>query len=197
MSLMDAYGLSLISVEAWGLLWGFLSLGFIIGGLIVAKKGLGGKPLRLMFNANLLMWTICIFFTIQPSVILLATGLFIYLCLIPVVEAAEQTVIQKLIPPDRQGRVFGFVQSVEQIASPLAAFMIGPIAKFVFIPFMTTGAGVDLIGSWFGTGSDRGLALLFTVTGIVGLIVTGFAVKSESYRLLTVNYERAGRVPES
>ena len=36
MSLMDAYGLELVSVQVWGALWGFLSLGFIVGGLVVA-----------------------------------------------------------------------------------------------------------------------------------------------------------------
>lgn len=40
MSLMDAYGLSLVSVQIWGVLWGFLSLGFIVGGLVVARNGL-------------------------------------------------------------------------------------------------------------------------------------------------------------
>ncbi|WP_343700920.1 MFS transporter [Chitinophaga sp.] len=184
MSLMDAYGLSLVSVQVWGILWGILSLGFIVGGLVVARKGLGKHPIRTLFIANIVMWTICIFFTIQSSIILLAMGLFIYLCLIPVVEAAEQSIIQRVIPPERQGRVFGFAQSIEQAASPLTAFMIGPIAQFIFIPFMTTGAGVDLLGNWFGTGSDRGIALLFTVTGMVGLVVTMVAMRSHSYKLL-------------
>jgi len=35
------------------------------------------------------MWIIAIFFTIQASIVLLAIGLFIYLCLIPVVEASR------------------------------------------------------------------------------------------------------------
>jgi DHA3 family multidrug efflux protein-like MFS transporter len=159
MSLMDAYGLSLVSVQVWGVLWGVLSLGFIVGGLVVARKGLGKNPLRTLFLANIAMWMVATFFTIQTSIVLLATGLFIYLCLIPIVEAAEQTIIQKVIPPERQGRVFGFAQSIEQAASPLTAFMIGPIAQFIFIPFMTTGAGVDLLGTWFGVGADRGIAL--------------------------------------
>lgn len=189
MSLMDAYGLSLVSVQVWGVLWGFLSLGFIIGGVIVARKGLGRQPLRTLFICNLVMWTVCIFFTIQPSIILLTTGLFVYLCLIPVVEAAEQTIIQKLIPPERQGRVFGFAQSIEQAASPITAFVIGPVAQFVFIPFMTTGSGVELLGDWFGTGKDRGLALLFTVTGILGLIVTVISMRSVYYRRLLRSYQ--------
>jgi MFS transporter, DHA3 family, multidrug efflux protein len=190
MSLMDAYGLSLVSVQVWGTLWGFLSLGFIVGGLIVAKKGLGKSPLRTLFLSNIAMWIIAILFTIQASVILLALGMFIYLCLIPVVEASEQTILQTVIPLERQGRVFGFAQSIEQAASPLTAFMIGPIAQFIFIPLMTTGAGAGLIGSWFGTGSDRGIALLFIVTGIVGLIVTIGAIRSHSYRRLLENYQK-------
>ncbi|QHV93672.1 MFS transporter [Spirosoma endbachense] len=190
MSLMDAYGLSLVSVQTWGVLWGFLSLGFIIGGLVVAKKGLGKRPLRTLFLSNITMWVLCVFFTIHESIVLLTVGLFLYLCLIPVVEAAEQTIMQKLIPPERQGRVFGFAQSIEQAASPLTAFMIGPIAEYIFIPFMTTGAGVDLIGNWFGTGKDRGLALLFTVTGLIGLLVTVIAMKSSAYKTLSRNYQK-------
>jgi DHA3 family multidrug efflux protein-like MFS transporter len=190
MSLMDAYGLSLVSVQAWGILWGFLSLGFIIGGLVVARKGLGKNPLRTLFLANIVMWIIAAIFTIQSSILLLTVGIFLYLCLIPVVEASEQTILQTVIPLERQGRVFGFTQSIEQAASPLTAFMIGPIAQFIFIPFMTTGAGADLIGRWFGTGSDRGIALLFTVTGLIGLIVTLMAMQSRSYRNLSIHYQK-------
>ena len=189
MSLMDAYGLLLVSVQVWGALWGFLSLGFIIGGLVVARKGLGKNPLRTLFLGNIVMWTICVFFTMQASIVLLTAGMFIWLCLIPVVEASEQTILQKVVPPERQGRVFGFAQSVEQAATPLTAFLIGPIAQMVFIPFMTTGAGVDLLGSWFGTGTDRGLALLFTVTGFIGLIVTLMAMRSYAYKTLSGNYQ--------
>jgi DHA3 family multidrug efflux protein-like MFS transporter len=189
MSLMDAYGLQMVSVQVWGALWGILSLGFIVGGLVVARKGLGRNPLRTLFLANIVMWVVCVFFTIQASVILLAVGMFIYLCLIPVVEASEQTILQKMVPPERQGRVFGFAQSVEQAASPITAFIIGPIAQLIFIPFMTTGAGVDLLGPWFGTGTGRGLALLFTVTGLIGLVVTLLAMRSYSYRKLSENYE--------
>lgn len=188
MSLMDAYGLLLVSVQVWGTLWGFLSLGFIVGGLVVAKKGLGKSPLRTLFLGNIVMWMICSVFTLQASIVLLTIGMFIWLCLIPVVEASEQTILQKVIVPERQGRVFGFAQSVEQAASPITAFMIGPIAQLIFIPFMTTGAGVELLGPWFGTGTDRGLALLFTVAGLIGLLITLVAMRSRSYRVLAANY---------
>ena len=47
MALMDPYGLSLVSVETWGLLWGVLSTGFIVGGLVISRRGLGSRPLAL------------------------------------------------------------------------------------------------------------------------------------------------------
>lgn len=188
MSLMDAYGLTLVSVQTWGFMWGVLSLGFIIGGLIIAKTGLGKNPLKTMFLSNIVMWVISIFFTVQPWIWLLGLGMFCWILLVPFVEASEQTIIQKVVPPERQGRVFGFAQSMEQSASPLTAFLIGPITQFIFIPFMTTGAGVDLIGGWFGTGPGRGMALVFTLTGIIGLIITLLAMQTNAYRLLSKKY---------
>ncbi len=188
MGLMDAYGLSLVSVETWGVLWAILSLGFIVGGAIIAKWGLGKNPLRALFGANICIWTICIFFTIQPWLILLMVGMFIYLSVAPFIEAAEHTIIQKVVPQERQGRVFGFAQSIEMAASPLTTFLIGPIAQFIFIPFMTTGAGVELIGGWFGVGADRGIALVFTLTGVIGLCVTLMAMNTKPYRLLSDRY---------
>ncbi len=194
-ALMDAYGLSMVSVQVWGILWGVLSLGMILGGLYISRRGLGGNPLRTLFRVNAAMWTVSMFFTIQPSIVLLVGGVFIWLFLMPFVEAVEQTIFQKVVPPERLGRVFGFAHSVEQSASPLTAFFIGPIAQFLFIPFMTTGRGVDLIGGWFGTGTARGIALVFISAGLVGLAVTALARYSKAYRLLSGRLSGVGPGP--
>jgi DHA3 family multidrug efflux protein-like MFS transporter len=187
-ALMDAYGLSLVSVQVWGTLWGVLSLSFILGGLYISKKGLGANPLRTLFRNNIITWTVCIFFTIQPSIVLLAIGTFVWMFFVPFIEAIEQTIFQRVVPPERLGRVFGFAHSVEQAASPVTAFLIGPIAQMIFIPFMTTGAGPRLIGDWFGTGVGRGIALVFMAAGAVGLAVTLVAMRSKAYRLLADRY---------
>lgn len=184
MSLMDAYGLTLVNVQTWGLLWGALSFAFILGGILITKWGVGKNPVATMFRINILLWTIYIFFTIQPWIWLLMVGMFLWLIFMPFVEATEQTIFQKVVPKDRLGRVFGFAHSVEQSASPITAFMIGPIAQFVFIPFMTTGRGVDLIGDWFGVGTGRGIALVFISAGVLGLIVTMIAMSTSYYRAL-------------
>ena len=113
MALLDAYGLSLVSVEMWGLLFGVLSTAFIISGIIISRTGLGRKPLRTLLLVNLISWSVCCVFTVQPSIWLLAGGMFIWMLLGPYAEAAEYTTLQKVVPLERQGRVFGFAQSVE------------------------------------------------------------------------------------
>ena len=178
MPLVDPYGLSLVSQQVWGFVSGALSIGFIISGLFIAKFGLGKNPVKTLFVTNIYLWTVTVFFTIQPSFILLILGMFLYFFGIPLIESSEQTIIQKVVPKHRQGRVFGFAQSVEQMASPISSLVIGPLTQFVFIPFMTTGNGAKTIGWWFGVGESRGIALAFTITGIVGLLATIYAMRS-------------------
>jgi DHA3 family multidrug efflux protein-like MFS transporter len=191
MALLDAYGLSLVPVQVWGLTFGVLSVAFIISGLVISRTGLGKNPLRTLMIVNLIVWPVCMVFTIQSWFWLLVLGCAVWMFCGPWAEAAEHTTLQKVVPPERQGRVFGFAQSVEQSASPLTAFLIGPLTQFIFIPFMTTGAGADAIGSWFGTGPERGMALVFTIAGAIGLIVTIIAFNSKYYRQLSRAYARA------
>ena len=185
LALMDAYGLELVSVEEWGLLWGVISLAFIAGGLYVARFGLGSSPVRVVLAGNFVNWTVCAVFALRSSIVLVTIGMIVWLALVPMIEAAEQTVLQKSIPYERQGRVFGFAQMIENAASPLTAFLMAPIAEAVFMPFMTDGKGADWIGDWFGTGPARGIALMFTVAGIIGMVVTAIAWRSRSYRQLS------------
>jgi MFS transporter, DHA3 family, multidrug efflux protein len=188
MALMDAYGLSMVSVQAWGLIWGALSSVLILGGLAVARTGLTSNPVRIILLINLALWTTTMVFPLRNSIVWLTAGMVVYMALIPYVEAAEQTVLQKVVPYERQGRVFGFAQSVEQSASPLTAFLISPLAQFAFIPFMTEGRGADWIGGWFGTGPSRGIALVFVLTAVLGLALTGGALASRYYRQLSKRY---------
>jgi len=191
MALLDAYGLSLVSVEVWGLLFGVLSTAFIISGLVISRTGLGKNPLRTLLLVNLVTWAVCCVFTLQPSIWLLTAGCFVWMFMAPYAEAAEHTTLQKVVPLERQGRVFGFAQSVEQAASPLTAFLIGPYTQFVVIPFMTDGQGAQTIGGWFGTGPDRGIALVFTVAGLIGVLVTILALNSRPYKRLSAFYAGA------
>uniref|UniRef100_UPI0035CACD7D MFS transporter n=1 Tax=uncultured Sphingomonas sp. TaxID=158754 RepID=UPI0035CACD7D len=188
MALIDAYGLSLMKVQEWGLLWSVVSVGFVLSGFVIARAGVGRNPVRTLLFGNAVLWSVASVFTLQSSVIALGIGCFVYLLVYPFVEAAEQTALQKLVPYERQGRVFGFAQSVEQIAAPMTSLIVGPLTQFVVIPFMSTGGGARSIGSWYGTGPERGMAVMFTLSGVFGLVGTLFALNSRSYKDLSAAY---------
>lgn len=196
MALLDPYGLSLMSVETYGIVLAITSSGFIVGGILIAKRGLGRNPVRTLLLANVVMWTVTILFPLRFEVLPLVIGFFIYLTLAPIAEASEQTIIQKVVSFEEQGRVFGFAQTVETAAAPITAFLIGPIAQFWILPSMTDGALADLIGPWFGTGPERGLSLIFIVAAIIGLAVTFIALRSGPYRRLSSRYMEAPEAPE-
>jgi DHA3 family multidrug efflux protein-like MFS transporter len=188
MALMDPYGLTLFPVQVWGVVLGISSTGFIIGGLLIAKKGLGKRPLRTLLIANIVMATLGMIFTIREFWLLYVVGIFLYMCLIPIIEATEQTIIQRVVPLARQGRVFGFAQSIEAAASPLTALAIGPIAQFLIIPYMDSTAGKEQLGWLLGAGDARGIALIFLIAGFIMLVVAILAFMTKSYRILSKFY---------
>lgn len=189
MALMDSYALSNMSVDKWGVALSILSTGFIIGGVLISKYGLGKNPIRTLFQANAIAWTGAMLFTVPNITVIFLAGIFLWMIIGPVAEAAESTILQKVIPLERHGRTIGFAQTIEQMASPLTALLIGPLTYFVFIPFMTTGLGAATIGPWFGTGEVRAMALVFTLTGFIGLIASFIMMRSRAAKNITREYQ--------
>lgn len=188
MALMDPYGLELFPVEWWGVVLGVTSTGFIIGGLLIAKFGLGDNPIRTMLLLVIVMGAIGALFTIREWWWLYAAGIWVYMTLIPAIEASEQTVIQKVVPFQTQGRVFGFAAAFESAAAPVTAFLIAPIAEFAIIPYMNSDAGQSSFGWLLGEGQARGIALVFLVAGILTILLAVGAFFTRSYRLISAQY---------
>lgn len=189
MALMDPYGLTLFSVEMWGIVLGITSTGFIIGGMLVAKFGLGKNPLRTILLVNIGVALLGATFTIREFWWLYAVGILIFMALMPIAEAGEQTIIQRVVPFERQGRVFGFAQSIESASTPISAFMIGPIAEFWLIPFMKTREGQEMFGWLLGDGQARGIALVFFFASAIMLFVVLYAFTTKAYKNLSQTYQ--------
>jgi MFS transporter, DHA3 family, multidrug efflux protein len=196
MALMDPYGLELVSVQTWGTLWAVLMLCMMAGGFVVSSKGIGISPLKRLFQTNVIVWAACAILPLRPSIVLFFVCAVVFMALFPVIEAAEQTVLQKIVPSSKQGRVFGFAQAAENLVAPLTTVAMGPVAQYVFIPFMAKGASGDrLIGSWFGTGTNRGIGLFFLLVSLVGLVVSVLVFASPAYRKVKVVYESSETNP--
>ena len=191
MALMDPYGLTLFSVEMWGVLFGVAGTGFVVGGILIAKFGLGKNPLRTLLRLAIIMGLLGALFTIRELWWLYAVGIWLYMLMIPAMEAAEQTVIQRVVPYKRQGRVFGFAQAFESAAAPVTAFLIAPIAEFIIIPYANSAEGAARLAPLLGTGEARGIALVFLGAGIIMAIAAALAFLTKSYRRLSMSYAKS------
>ncbi len=189
MALMDPYGLELFDVQTWGLVFGVGSTGFIVGGLLVARFGLGARPIRTLLIVVAIMGVIGALFTIRDWWWLFALGIWVYMALIPAAEAAEQTIIQRVVPLPRQGRVFGFAMAFESAAAPVTAFLIAPLAEFVILPWARSPEGAAALEPVLGTGIARGIALVFLCAGALMVLAAGLAFLTKSYRRISDSYE--------
>ncbi|WP_026548536.1 MFS transporter [Paenarthrobacter nicotinovorans] len=188
MALMDPYGLEMFSVEMWGTVFAVGATGFVVGGALIGKFGLGSNPLRTMLIAVMLMGLIGALFTVREWAWLYIAGIWLYMALVPVVEAAEQTVIQKVVPLPRQGRVFGFAMAFESAAAPITAFLIAPIAQFWIIPYARSSEGAAQLEPLLGEGISRGIALVFLAAGLIMIAVALLAFLTPVYRRVSASY---------
>ncbi|MFS0854024.1 MFS transporter [Microbacterium sp. 179-I 3D4 NHS] len=191
MALMDPYGLTLFDAQTWGFALAFASTGFLIGGGLVAKFGLGAKPMRTMLLVVIAMGLLGSVFMLREWWWLYVLGMWAYMALVPPVEAAEQTVIQKVVPFERQGRVFGVAAAMEASAAPITAFLIAPLAEFLIIPYMESQDGRQQWGWLLGEGEARGIALICLFAGLIMVVAATLAFFTRSYRKLTDLYAHA------
>ena len=189
MALMDPYGIDLFGVQGWGIWFAVASTGFIAGGALIASRGLGRKPIRTMLVVAVLIGVIGALFGIREWGWLFIGGIWLYMALVPAIEAAEQTVIQRVVPYEKQGRVFGFAMTFEAASAPITALLIAPIAELFVIPYMRTGEGQRQWMWLLGTGESRGIALIFVIAGLVCTVLALLAFLTPQYRLLSRQYE--------
>ncbi|GER21942.1 chloramphenicol efflux pump [Zafaria cholistanensis] len=193
MALMDPYGLEMFPVELWGTYLALGASGFIVGGALIGKFGLGSNPLRTLLMAVVLMGIIGAVFTLREWAWLYIAGIWLYMALVPFVEAAEQTVIQRVVPLPRQGRVFGFALAFESAAAPLTAFLIAPVAQVWVIPYARSAEGAARLAPLLGEGTSRGIALIFLLAGTTLVAAALLAFLAPVYRRVSASYARAAR----
>lgn len=191
MVLLDPYGLEIFSVEMWGIFLGITGTGFIFGGMAISRKGLGKKPLRTLLYGYVIASLISLLFTVREWAWLFLAGIFLYMFFVPFIEAAEQTIIQTVVPKIKQGRVFGFAQTVESAATPISSYLIGPVAQLSIIPFMESDAGKQMFGWLLGEGNARGIALTFVLSGLFMLVLALLAFRTKAYHRLSESFKKS------
>lgn len=116
---------------------------------------------------------------LRPSLFLVSVSAFLLMAMVPIANTASQVLWQTKVPPAVQGRVFAIRRMISQAISPIAILLAGPLADNVFEPMLAPGGALAAsVGSVIGTGTGRGVALMFIVTGLLTAIIgtVGYAL---------------------
>jgi MFS transporter, DHA3 family, macrolide efflux protein len=178
--------LSFASSTQLGIALGVGAVGMLAGSILMGSWGNGRQDyIKILLGSILLNGFSLMVAGFTPKIIVFGVGAFLYSLGIPFINGSVQVILQKKVPSHMQGKVFSLTTAVSGLCLPLAFLIAGPLADRVFEPLMTTnGALAGTIGKAIGTGSGRGIGLMFIVLGGLNILVTIIAYQYAPLRLI-------------
>ena len=177
--------LSFSSVNDLGMVLSIGGSGMLVGSIVMSIWE-GPKPRIYGILGSELVVGISIFFMgITTSDILIAFGRFIIFFAAPICAGSSNTIWQTKVAPDVQGRVFAIRRMFAWSTRPLAYLLAGPLAERIFEPLMAVnGPLAGSVGQVIGTGSGRGIGLIFMLMGSFIVLFTIVAYHYSPLRLV-------------
>ncbi len=160
----------------------FFGAGSVVGSVLLIawggpKRRIHGILLGVFFSS--LLGTVLM--GLGREVLVWAVAAFFSSFFIPIANGSSQAIWQSKVEPDVQGRVFAARGFIAQATAPVGMILAGVLSDFVFEPAMQAGGALEgVLGGIFGTGPGSGMAVLFVVTGVLGVASSlgGYAFKS-------------------
>ncbi|MCD4687461.1 MAG: MFS transporter, partial [Anaerolineae bacterium] len=165
------YILTLTDSEAMlGVLLGVMSLGPLVGGIIMSARG-GTRPrIHTILPGIAMEGVFLALYGITRSPVAMGFALFFVLFPIPFVNASFMSLLQIKIPADLQGRVFSSVIQLAMLLNPLTYLIAGPLADQIAEPAVG-GKGWSMVEPLVGAEPGAGMGLVMVVYGVL-MIVT-------------------------
>lgn len=178
--------LSVSSEAQLGMIMSVGGVGMLIGSILMSTWGNRQKKyIPMLFCFMLLNSLALILAGLAPSTLLFSTAAFLFFMGIPFINSCAQVIFQKKVSAEAQGRVFSFNNAITSSFLPLAYLTAGPLADKIFEPLMSTqGPLSGTIGQFIGTGTGRGIGLMFIVLGGLNILLTIIAYQHAPLRLV-------------
>ncbi len=166
--IMTPYILTLGGTEVLGTVQFLMGLGMFAGAAVIS---LFGKVRRKVPMIALLLALVGLFIMpigLTKNWIFISVFFFLTMMSVSPASSLADSILQSKIDHGAQGRVFGLVGMLCGIMMPVAYAITGPLIDKVFEPAMAFNGvlGGSFLGSIFGTGPGRGMALLMTLSGL-------------------------------
>ncbi len=183
MVLAAPFLLSSYSAAVLGTVSSIIGCGMLVGGVLMSAWG---GPRRkvvgiLGFQA---IGALCILLAggVNSIYVFSVCGFFFFFCQ-PIINGSSLALWQTKVEPGVQGKVFAMRSLIATAAIPLAYLCAGPLVDHLFQPLMNEGGLLaGSLGTLIGVGKGRGIGLLFSLVGLLGILVSAVAYSSKSVR---------------
>jgi hypothetical protein len=180
--------LSFASPKELGLLLSLGGVGWLIGSVLLSvwknTQSLIKIVLAAIFLQGFLLCGAGWYFSIV-SLPIFAGGLLAYTFACPIIIGFSQTIWQNKVAPSEQGRVFSSRFAFEWSLKLFSFIIAGPLADKVFEPLFSANNPLVSSISWFtGVGDGRGIAVMFSLIGIINIVTVVFAYRYPHLRRL-------------
>jgi predicted MFS family arabinose efflux permease len=174
------------SQAALSLVSSAVGLGTLAGSILVTLMKPSKNRTRVIFGACAISFLLCdMLWALGRNVPIWVFGAFLGNLPLPFLNANLSTVMRSKVPTELQGRVFSTRDTIQYCTIPLGLFLGGYLADNVFEPFMAGNSGLSqFLSRLVGTGKGSGMAVMFLLTGVVGLASSLMSLKSASLRSL-------------
>ena len=160
-------------------------LGMIAGSLLMVAWGGPKRRMNGVFASFALIGISVALTAVRPSAVLVGVGAFGVLFGIPVSMACNNSLWQRIVPQDVQGRVFASRWTIAGAFLPFACLCAGPACDRIFEPSMAPhGVLAGSIGVLLGVGPGRGAALFLLVLGALLLVAAALGIREPRLRRL-------------
>ncbi|MET8827231.1 amino acid adenylation domain-containing protein [Streptomyces sp. NPDC004610] len=154
-------------------------LGAVVGGLAM---GLWGGPRRRRMRGMLLVVPVlalcCALTGLRPDLLVVSAGVFGMAASLSLLNGIYLTIVQVKVPQRFHGRVMALNQLVAWSTLPVGFLVIAPLGTGLLGPLMAPGGALaDTVGTVLGTGSGRGIGLLYVLLGAAILLLGAVSLR--------------------
>lgn len=165
-----------------GLVESSVAAGLLAGSLLMTFLKPAGNKTKVIFItcAIVFLGNIVQGLTIQPWLWCVA-GFVSYLFAV-IMNVNVTTVVREQVPIEIQGRVFSAKDTLQNGSIPFGLFLGGVLADHVFEPFMARESALQrFLAGVFGAGSGSGIAVIFFLVGVIGVVICLTRLRKKLY----------------
>ncbi|MBO4682140.1 MAG: MFS transporter [Clostridiales bacterium] len=149
------------------------SAGILIGSIVMTLLKPVKKKARLIFLACAFICFTEVVMSLSAHPAVWSISNFMGYTAAVIMGANLTVILREKVPVQMQGRVFSAHDTLKNCTNPVGLLLSGYLADYIFEPFMKTESPVQsVLSRFFGSGSGSGIAVLFFIVGITGVLLS-------------------------